>query len=601
MGHVEYGGRDSDLSENQVIVFTDWMGRSPQEIDDQITYPLSVNLQGLAGVKAIRSASEFNFSMINIIFDDGGLLLLDPRARTARAGEYVFPRGSFRTSRPTPRHGPDFWYTVEGDNRPRIAASDRDWYALSAERGAGRGAVSSVGGMPQEYQVDVTPERLRAYNVTLGQIYSAIANSNSAVGGRVVQKGNAEYLIRGVGWIESIEDIRNTVITARNNVPVLVGDVATVQMGPEFRRSVLEKDGREVVGGVVMMRYGENPLRVTQAVKDKIRQLQAGLPAGFPSFLSTIERSLSRVQFYGLTILEHEVLIAAIAILIILVHVRSVLVVIITLPLSILIAFILMSWFGISSNIMSLSGIAISIGILVDQAIVMLENATHRLTQHFGDGPIRGDTTEIVVEAMRQVGRPIFFSVVIMVISFFPVFALSGQEGKLFHPLAFTKTFALVGTAIVSITLVPALIPLLVRGRLSREENNWIIRSVIEMYRPVLGFLMEKPKTVIWLFVLLLAFGFQTARHLGREFMPPLDEGSILDMPVTVPRASVTEVGDDLKARDASPRGAGVPMVVGKADARTRRLSSAGHGRNRRHLHHRSIDQTQDNVWRCVR
>ncbi|MBI3117118.1 MAG: efflux RND transporter permease subunit, partial [Candidatus Hydrogenedentes bacterium] len=561
-----------DLSENQVIVFTDWMGRSPKEIEDQITYPLSVNLQGLAGVKAVRSSSEFNFSMINIIFDDS----VDFYFARTRVLERLSLASTFLPEGVVPYLAPDatalgqiFWYTVEGEGRDlgELRAL-QDWYVrYQLNSVPGVAEVSSVGGMPREYQVDVTPEKLRAYQVTLGEIYSALARSNSAVGGRVVQKGNAEYLIRGVGWIESLDDIRYTVVTVREGIPVTVGDIATVQMGAEFRRSVLEKDSQEVTGGVVMMRYGENPLEVTGRVKEKIRELQKGLPEGvhivpFYDRTRLIEGSIHTVT----TILEHEVLIATVAILLILTHVRSVFVVIITLPLSILTAFILMQWFRISSNIMSLSGIAISIGILVDQAIVMLENATHRLTQHFGDKPIRGDTTEIVVGAMRQVGRPIFFSVVIMVISFLPVFALSGQEGKLFHPLAFTKTFALIGTAIISITLVPAIVPLLVRGRLSREENNWIVRSVIEMYRPVLGFLMGKPKTVVWLFVLLLAFGYYTARHLGREFMPPLDEGGIMDMPVTTPRASVTEVADDIKARDAMLRALPeVEMVVGKA------------------------------------
>jgi len=561
-----------DLSENQVIVFTDWMGRSPREIEDQITYPLSVNLQGLAGVKTVRSSSEFNFSMISIIFDDS----IDFYFARTRVLERLALASTFLPEGVTPYLAPDatalgqiFWYTVEGDNHDLgTLRAIQDWYVryqLNSVPGVAQ--VSSVGGMPIEYQVDVTPERLRAYNLSLGQLYAALENSNSAVGGGVVQKGNAEYIIRSIGWIQSLDDIRNTVITERNGVPIRIGDVAIVQTGSEFRRSVLEKDGKEVTGGVVMMRYGENPLRVTRAVKDKIRQLQPGLPEGvtiipFYDRTQLIEGSINTVT----TILEHEFIIATIAILLILTHVRSVFVVVVTLPLSILFSFVFMRWFGISSNIMSLAGIAISIGILVDQAIVMLENATHRLTQHFGDKPIRGDTTEIVSGAMQQVGRPIFFSVVIMVISFLPVFALTGQEGKLFHPLAFTKTFALIGTALISITLVPALIPLLVRGRLSREENNWIVRSVIAMYRPVLGFLMERPKTVIWLFVLLLAFGLFTARHLGREFMPPLDEGSILDMPVTVPRASVTQVADDMKARDALIRTVPeVAMVVGKA------------------------------------
>jgi Cu(I)/Ag(I) efflux system membrane protein CusA/SilA len=561
-----------DLSENQVIVFTDWMGRSPQEIEDQITYPLSVNLQGLAGVKAVRSSSEFNFSMINIIFDDS----VDFYFARTRVLERLALANTFLPQGVVPYLAPDatalgqiFWYTVEGNNQDLGALrSIQDWYVryqLNAVPGVAQ--VASVGGMPREYQVDVTPDRLRAYNVTLGEIYRAVERSNSAVGGRVVQKGNAEYLIRGVGWIEGLDDIRKTVVTVRNGLPVTVGDLATVQLGGEFRRSVLEKDGREVVGGVVMMRYGENPLRVTERVKDKIRELQKGLPEGvrivpFYDRTRLIEGSIETTS----RILEHEIIIATVAILLILTHVRSVFVVVITVPLSILVAFILMRWLGISSNIMSLSGIAISIGILVDQAIVTLENATHRLTQHLGDKPITGDTTEIVVQACRQVGRPIFFSVLIMVLSFLPVFALTGQEGKLFHPLAFTKTFALVGTAMISITLVPALIPIFIRGRLSHEENNWIVRSVVEMYRPVLGFLMGKPKTVVWLFVLLLATGFFFARHLGREFMPPLDEGSIMDMPVTVPRASVTEVADDIKARDALLRALPeVEMVVGKA------------------------------------
>jgi len=561
-----------DLSENQVIVFTDWMGRSPREIEDQVTYPLSVNLQGLAGVKTIRSSSEFNFSMVNIIFDDS----VDFYFARTRVLERLALASTYLPQGVVPYLAPDatalgqiFWYTVEGEGYDLgTLRGIQDWYVryqLNSVPGVAQ--VASVGGMPKEYQIDVTPERLRAYNVTLGQIFAAVSRSNSAVGGSVVQKGNAEYLIRGVGWIRSLDDIRHIVIVEREGVPIRVGDVAIVQTGPAFRRSVLEKDGREVTGGVAMMRYGENPRAVTERIHNKMRELQKGLPPGVrivPFYERTrlIDGAIHTVS----RVLEHEVLIAAIAILVILVHFRSVFVIVITLPLSILIAFMLMRWFGISSNIMSLSGIAISIGILVDQAIVMLENATHHLTLEFGEKKITGDTTEIVVKALRQVGRPIFFSVTIMIISFLPVFSLSGTEGKLFHPLAFTKTFALVGTAIISVTLVPALIPILIRGRLSKEEHNWIIRSIIEMYRPVLAYLLKRPKTVVWLFVILLAFGFSLARHLGREFMPPLDEGSILDMPITAPRASVTEVADDLKARDALLRVLPeVESVVGKA------------------------------------
>ncbi len=561
-----------DLSENQVIVFTDWMGRSPKEIEDQVTYPLSVNLQGLAGVKTIRSSSEFNFSMINIIFDDS----VDFYFARTRVLERLGLANTYLPPGVTPYLAPDatalgqiFWYTVEGENTDAGALrAVQDWYVryqLNSVPGVAQ--VSSVGGFPREYQVDVIPEKLRAYNVTLGEIYNAIAASNTTVGGRVVQKGNAEYLIRSVGWIQTTHDIENTVVTEREGLPIRVGDVATVQMGSEFRRSVLEKDGREVVGGVVMMRYGENPLQVTERIHEKIRDLQKGLPDGVrivPFYERTrlIHSALDTVR----EILLHELIIATIAILLILTHLRSVLAVVITLPLAILVSFVLMRAFGVSSNIMSLSGIAISIGILVDQAIVMVENATHRLSQQFGEKPITGNTTETIVAACRQVGRPIFFSVVIMVISFLPVFALTGQEGKLFHPLAFTKTFALIGTAIISVTLVPALLPLLIRGRLAKEDNNWIVRTVVQMYRPLLGMLMKRPKLVLWLFVILLGVGWHQARQLGKEFMPPLDEGSILDMPVTAPRVSVTQVADDLKVRDAIIREMPeVEMVVGKA------------------------------------
>lgn len=560
-----------DLSENQVIVFTDWMGRSPKEIEDQITYPLSVNLQGLAGVKAVRSSSEFNFSMINIIFDDSVEFYF---ARN-RVLERLALASTFLPQGVVPYLAPDatalgqvFWYTVEGDNTDAgTLRAIQDWYVryqLNSIPGVAQ--VASIGGFPREYQVDVLPERLRARGVTLGEIYGALQASNAAFGGRVIHKAGAEYIVRGVGWIRSLEDIRESVVAVRGGIPIKVGDVATVQTGSEFRRGVLEKDGREVTGGVVMMRYGENPLDVTRRVKEKIRELHKGLPAGvrivpFYDRTRLVEGAVHSVSH----VLEHEIIIATIAILLILGHVRSVFVVVVTLPLAILFAFILMRFFGISSNIMSLSGIAISIGILVDQAIVMVENATHRLTAQYGEGKITGDTTDIVVGACRQVGRPIFFSVLIMVISFLPVFALSGQEGKLFHPLAFTKTFALIGTALMAVSLVPALIPLLIRGRLAREEKNWIVRSVVEMYRPILRLLMHRPKTVVWLFVILLSGGFYFARHLGREFMPPLDEGSILDMPISVPRMSVTQAADDIKARDAMIRQIPeVEMVVGK-------------------------------------
>jgi Cu(I)/Ag(I) efflux system membrane protein CusA/SilA len=615
-----------DLSENQVIVFTDWMGRSPREIEDQITYPLSVNLQGLAGVKSVRSSSEFNFSMIGVIFEDG----VDFYFARQRVAERLALATTFLPGGVVPYLAPDatalgqiFWYTVEGAGiDPGRLRAIQDWYVryqLNAVPGVAQ--VASVGGSAIEYQIDVDPVKLRAHKVTLGEVQAAVARANSAVGGRVVHKGNAEYLVRGVGWIRSTSDLEQIVVKTapERGVPVYVSSVGRVALGPQFRRSVLEKDGDEVTGGVVLMRHGENPLEVTRRVKAKIAQLSPGLPEGV-RIVPFYERTrLIEGAIHTLTeTLLHEMAIATIAILAILGHARSAFVICSTLPLSVLVSFILMRLFGIASNIMSLSGIAISIGILVDQAIVMVENATHHLSARFGREPVAGDTRDIVIPACRMVGRPIFFSVMIILISFVPVFALTGQEGKTFHPLAFTKSFAMVGVAIISITLVPALIPTFVRGRLRKEEENWIVSSLIEVYRPVLTWALPRRNLVMWSFAALLILGAgifpldalagtewesaflgvwglvtaltvlvidggrrravafvslvvlgmaaQELPRIGKEYMPPLDEGSILDMPITVPRASVTQVADDLKTRDAVIREfPEVEQLVGKA------------------------------------
>lgn len=603
-----------DLSENQVIVFTDWMGRSPKEIDDQITYPLSVNLQGLAGVKSVRSSSEFNFSMISIIFDDKTDFYF---ART-RVLERLNVASTFLPPGVVPYLAPDatalgqiFWYTVEGDgySQDELRAI-QDWYVRYQLYAPGVAEVSSVGGFVREYQIDVDPEKLRAYDITLGAVFDAIARSNIAVGGKVYFENNAEYLIRGVGWLRGVRDVENTVVAERNGVPIYVRNLATVQLGPEYRRSMLEKHDREAVGGVVMMRYGENPLTVTRAIKQRIEQLQSGLPEGVRIIPFYDRTRLIEGAIHALTgTLKEELIIASIAILLILTHVRSAIVVCATLPLAVLVSFILMYYLGIPSNIMSLSGIAISIGILVDASVVMVENATHELTREFGHEKVKGDTTEIVVHACRLVGKPIFFAVMIMLISFLPVFALGGQEGKLFHPLAFTKSFAMVGVAILSITFVPAIIPILIKGRLRREEDNWIVRSFINIYKPVLTWLMKVPAAGIWFvsFLFIIGAGFIGSRSLflgilalalffgcvffqrfrsqalafillaaiggwawhfpklGREFMPPLDEGSILDMPVTVPRVSIAQAGDDVRLRDHIMSGfPEVDQVVGK-------------------------------------
>ena len=613
-----------DLSENQVIVFTDWMGRSPQDIEDQVTYPLSVQLQGLAGVKVIRSSSEFNFSMITIIFDEK----TDYYFARTRVLERLQTAASSLPAGVTPYLAPDatalgqiFWYTVEGEGKSLDELrAIQDWtvrYQLNSIPGVSE--VASVGGFVREYQVDVDPNKLRVYGLPLSALYSAIANSNKSVGGKVLTQGNTEYLIRGVGWLQSLADLENVVVTSRNGVPVRLQDVASVTLGPAFRRSALEKDGREAVGGVVLMRYGENPLSVTQRIKEKIRDLQAGLPQGvrivpFYDRTRLIESAIHTVT----GTLREEMIIASIAILLILTHLRSAFVVCITLPLAVLISFLFMYYLGLSSNIMSLAGIAISIGILVDAAVVMVENATHELHREFGHQKVSGDTTEIVVRACRLVGRPIFFSVVIMLVSFLPIFAFGGQEGKLSHPLAFTKSFAMVGVAVLAVTLVPAIIPLLVRGRMRGEDENWIVRSFINIYKPLLSWVIDRPGWVWWMMGVILtvaaAFvgslavqqialflavvfvllgvrsrGWRIAAaasvvllallcgslfpKLGGEFMPSLNEGSIMDMPTSAPRVTMAQAVDDVMVRDRLIRS--MPEVeqavakVGRAETAT--------------------------------
>jgi Cu(I)/Ag(I) efflux system membrane protein CusA/SilA len=627
-----------DLSENQVIVFTDWPGRSPHEIEDQITYPLSRKLQGLAGVRAVRSSSEFNFSMITIIFEDS----IDFYFARQRVTEKLNQARTFLPAGVVPYMAPDatalgqiYWYTVEaGSYHPidagRLWALNKFYIAPQLNAAKGVADVAVVGGMPLEYQIDVRPEDLRAYGITLGELYSAVARSNTPAGGGVVQKNNAEYIVRSVGWIKGTQDIENTVIKEVNGTPLFVKTLATVQLGTQFRRSVYEKDGSEVTGGVVLMRHGENPLAVTERVKEKIQELQPGLPSGVHIVAAYDRTRLIHGAIDTLTeVMAHEMIIASLAILLILMHVRSVFVICVTLPLSVLFSFLLM-WMlrqagiiDIQANIMSLAGITISIGILVDQAIVMTENTTHHLKAHFRDRKVTGDIRELVIQPCRTVGRPIFFSVMIMLLSFIPVFMLSGREGKLFHPLAFTKSFAMIGVALISITLVPALIPTFLKGRLRDEEENWIVRSFIRIYKPLLTWALPRRNLVMWMFAVLLVMAAgmfplqavigqgasETAwkraflfvfcvvtgltvsftrgwlwqvlslaslvciglwsfhfSKIGVAFMPALDEGTTLDMPITVPRASVTQAADDLKARDALLRGfPEVESVIGKS------------------------------------
>jgi Cu(I)/Ag(I) efflux system membrane protein CusA/SilA len=626
-----------DLSENQVIVLGEWKGHGPREIEDQVTYPLTLGLRGLRGVRVVRSSSDVEFAMISVIFDDGVDLADGRRAVAERLaqGRDQLPAGARTELTPdAAATGQIFWYTVEGAGYDlgRLRAI-QDWY-VRPQLGSVPGVadVSGIGGFPIEYQVVPDPQRMRLLGTSLSAVVDAVAQSNASSGGHVVHKGNAEYVVRGVGRLgasaeagdESVDparvvrDLENVVVLKSKGGVARLAELAHVSVGPGFRRGVLEKDGNEVTGGVILMARGENPLTITQRIKAKIRELQVGLPRGvrivpFYDRTPLIQGVIATVSG---TVVE-AMLSASLCVLLVLLHFRTSLIVAGTLPLAALTSFLIMAvlrWLGvvdIQANAMSLAGIAISIGVLVDSSVVMAENVMHRLNAQFGSAPVRGDVRDTVLKACLAVGRPIVFSVAIMVLSFLPVFALGGIEGKMFRPLAYTKTFALVAVAGLAITLVPALCTILIRGRLRSELENPLVRSVIEVYRPVLSYLMDRPTALAWALAVTFLVGFaplgnravllatlfvgmvatallsgrrstavllpasllvvalvadQNIEPLGREFMTPLDEGMVMDMPITVPRASVTESVDDLKARDmVLCRFPEVDMVVGKA------------------------------------
>jgi Cu(I)/Ag(I) efflux system membrane protein CusA/SilA len=536
-----------DLSDNQVIVFTDWPGRSPQEVEDQVTYPLVTNLQGLAGVRVVRASSAFSFSMINIIFEDN-IELYWARTRVLERLNLVtkqLPEGVVPTLGPDATGvGQIFWYTIESEQMTlRDLRSLQDWfvrYQLNSVPGVAE--VASVGGYVQQYQVDVDPNKLRAYAIPLSTVVEAVQRSNNNVGGNVVEQAGAWAVVRGVGLIESVSDVENVVIGAPNGVPIYVRNVAEVKLGDAFRTGALDKNGKEAVGGVVIARYGVNTLEVIDAVKQKIAALQSGLPQGarlvpFYDRTQLINRATSTLK----RALIEELLLVTLAHIIFLFHFRSILIVTIPLPLAVLISFLFMKYMGISSNLMSLSGIAIAIGVLVDAGIVVTENAFRFLEKNKVDPKDRARVWQTVLESTTLVGRPVFFSMAIIILAFIPVFALTGQEGKLFHPLAFTKTFAMAAATIIAVTLVPVLCTLLLSGKFHSEQSNPVMRFLQALYRPALGFALNHRAITISVAALLFAGAVVLATGIGNEFMPPLNEGDLMYMPVTDPAISVDE------------------------------------------------------------
>ena len=571
-----------DLSENQVIVFTEWMGRSPKLVEDQITFPLVTALQGVPQVSAIRAQSMFGMSFIYIIFNE----TTDLYWARSRVLEKLSTIQSTLPAGAKMQLGPDgtgvghiFWYTLEGKYDLGTLRAVQDWYVKLHLQGVeGVAEVASIGGYVRQYQVDVDPNKLKGYGITVAGIQNAVMRSNNDVGGKIIEMSDAEYFIRGQGYIQSIDDIENIVVgTGPNGIPVYIRNIGTVQLGGDIRRGSIDKNGEgQAVGGIVVMRYGENAKAVIDRVKERIKEITPGLPEGVeirPAYDRSDIITASIETLKGALI--EEAIVVGIVVFLFLLHVRSVVRVIIEIPVAVLIAFICMKAFGISSNIMSLGGIAIAIGVIVDASIVLVENAYRNVAraQEKKGTLTKEDFAEISILSAKQVGRPIFFAVAIMVVSFLPVFLLEGQEGKLFRPLAFTKTFVLGGSAIIAITLVPMLMVMLTRGKFRRENQNPITRFLSWVYAPVIRWVLKWRKTTIALNVIALLITIPMVMNMGSEFMPPLDEGSLLFMPVTLPSASITEVNRVVQEQDAIIKS--VPEVeqvlgkVGKAETST--------------------------------
>ena len=601
-----------DLTENQVLVYGEWMGRSPQEVEDQVTFPLSTGLQGLAGVKEVRANSMFGFSLLTIIFEEK----TDPYFARARVLERLnYLQGSMPEG-VKPQLGPDasglgwvYQYYLHVDPaKARDGGYDlaqlrslQDWqirYQLASVQGVAE--VASIGGFVKQYQIELSSTKMRAANVTLMEVLGAVQNANLNVGGKTVEENGAEFVLRGVGLVTSPQDLELVTVKAVNGTPIYLKDLGSVQIGGDYRRGVLDLNGHEAVGGTVVMRTGENAKAVIERVKAKIDELASSLPPGV-----TIRPFYDRSELIDRTIdtLKHalleEIILVTLAHVIFLWHFRSILIVTLPLPISILISFLLMQQFGITSNIMSLTGIAIAIGVLVDAAIVVTENVIRhceKAEDEKGRPLTRPETWDTTLAACKQVGRPIFFAMAIIILAFVPVFALTGQEGKLFHPLAFTKTFAMIGSTLLAVTLVPVLCSLLVRGPFHAEDKNVVMKLLLRIYEPTLDWALNHRKTVlgaaclILSFSMLVAFGLPRAgvkalhdaglprvaalvTGFGREFMPPLNEGSLLYMPVMMPKTGLKEIQRVMSWQDeviaATPEVASVAGKLGRFETAT--------------------------------
>jgi len=542
-----------DLSDVQVILYTEYPGQAPQVVEDQVTYPLSTAMLAVPRAKVVRGLSSFGASFVYVIFEDG----TDIYWARSRVLEYLNFASGRMPAGVKPSLGPDatgvgwvYQYVVIGAQRSLAELRTiQDWFVrYQLTKAQGVAEVASVGGFVKTYQVTVDPRKLQAYGIPLMKVVEVIRASNRDVGGRTIEMAETEFVVRGRGYLRGISDIENLVVKADKGAPVLIRDIARVELAPDERRGIAELNGEgEVVGGIAVARYGQNALDVIHNLKTKMAEISSGLPAGV-SLQTVYDRSdlIQRaIENLSSTLFEESVIVALVCILFLL-HARSALVAIVMLPIGILIAAIAMHVLGLNSNIMSLGGIAIAIGAMVDAAIVMIENA-HKHLERLKPGESR---VESVIAACREVGPALFFSLLIITISFLPVFTLEAQEGRMFKPLAYTKTFAMAGAAFLSITLVPVLMLLFIRGRIPPEHKNPIVRFLIWAYRPVIQWVMRRKGLVLVAAAVVLGLTVYPAMKLGSEFMPVLNEGTLLYMPATLPSLSVTKSGELLQTQD---------------------------------------------------
>ncbi|MBI4500050.1 MAG: efflux RND transporter permease subunit [Gemmatimonadetes bacterium] len=566
-----------DLSDVQVIIQTDFSEQAPQIVEDQVTYPITAEMLKVPGARVVRGFSFFGLSLVYVIFEDN----IDLYWARSRVLEYL---NGLRQKLPKgvePTLGPDatgvgwvFEYVLESDSLDLARLrSLQDWYIryqLTAVPGVSE--VASLGGYVKQYQVEVNPERLRAFGIPVMRVAQAIGAHNADIGARVLEMGGREYMIRGLGYLNGVEDIGNVSVgVTMGGTPIRVADIGTVQIGPDLRRGTADLNGTgETVAGIVVMRFGSDALKTLEAVKARVQEIKRGLPPGVRlrtvyDRSDLIHRAIATLRD---KLFEESIIVAAVAVLFLL-HARSALVAIITLPLGILISFIVMRMIGVNANIMSLGGIAIAIGAMVDGAIVMIENMHKHLERDQG----KSSRWEIVLASAKQVGPPLFFSLLIITFSFLPVFSLEQQEGRLFKPLAFTKTFAMAGAALLSITLVPVLMGYLIRGKIQPEGKNPVNRVLRRAYHPLLDFAVRRPWVVVAAATAVIVATIVPWRRLGSEFMPPLQEGSLLFMPTTVPGISIAESHRIMRYQDSVlasfPEVASVLGKAGRANTAT--------------------------------